>query len=453
VFLAAVYGLPLDAQQVELFCKHTGRASYSPPPGGFAVVVAIVGRQSGKSRVASLIADYEAITAKPEEDGTELYALLIAQDHRASLRTLFRYAVAPFDRIPMLSRSLSARLAESFTLTNGITVAAYPCRPAAVRGLRARVCVADELAFFRSSENIPQDTEMLRALRPCLATTGGKLIVLSSPYGAAGALYELHRQHFGQDESETLVWVASAPEMNPTLPGNYLRRMEQDDPDAYRSEVLGEFRAGISTLFDPDSIAACVVNGRRELEPIDGVAYVGFVDASGGRRDEFTLCVAHLGEHNRVVIDVLRAWHPPFNPSGVVAEAADLLKRYRVYSITADRYGAEWVSEAFRSQGVRHLASDLDRSALYLELLAVVNAGAVEIPDDPKLLRQLRGLERRRGSSGRDRVDHPRGQHDDRANVLAGAAYLARAAKRRAIPVCFDTGPTRVSPWNFNRLQ
>ena len=45
-----------------------------------------------------------------------------------------------------------------------------------------------------------------------------------------------------------------------------------------------------------------------------------------------------------------------------------------------------------------------------------------EIPDDEVLLRQLRMLERRRGSSGRDRVDHPRGGHDDRANVLAGVA-------------------------------
>jgi hypothetical protein len=36
--------------------------------------------------------------------------------------------------------------------------------------------------------------------------------------------------------------------MNPTLPADYLERTEQDDPEAYRSEVLGEFRAGIATL-------------------------------------------------------------------------------------------------------------------------------------------------------------------------------------------------------------
>ena len=46
-----------------------------------------------------------------------------------------------------------------------------------------------------------------------------------------------------------------------------------------------------------------------------------------------------------------------------------------------------------------------DRSAIYLELLPVVNAGAVELPDDPNLLRELHGLERQRGSVGRDCVD------------------------------------------------
>jgi integrase len=35
------------------------------------------------------------------------------------------------------------------------------------------VVVCDELAFFRSSEGFPTDVEMLRALRPTPATTGG----------------------------------------------------------------------------------------------------------------------------------------------------------------------------------------------------------------------------------------------------------------------------------------
>jgi hypothetical protein len=273
-FLAAVYGLPMTESQLARFRAHTGRAA--PRPGGYGEAVAIVGRQSGKTRIAATLAVYEAITAP--SDHADSYALLVSQDHRAALRTLLKYATAPFRTVPMLAASVVTRVADALTLTNGVSITAYPCRPASVRGLRARVVVVDELAFFMSSEGYPTDVEMLRAVRPCLATTGGKLIVLSSPYGQSGALWDLHRRHYGKDDSSTLVWQASAPGMNPTLPVDYLARMEQDDPESYRSEVLGEFRTGIASFFDPEALMACVVEGRRELTPVEGVHYAGFCD-------------------------------------------------------------------------------------------------------------------------------------------------------------------------------
>src|SRR5690348_4995942 len=68
IFLRACYGLPLDADQQAVFRDHTGRTRYAPPPGGWREVVCIVGRQSGKTRTAGLIAAFEAITAPPEDD-------------------------------------------------------------------------------------------------------------------------------------------------------------------------------------------------------------------------------------------------------------------------------------------------------------------------------------------------------------------------------------------------
>ena len=420
VFLRSVYGLSLDAEELAIFQRYTNRSA--PREGGYAEAVAIVGRQSGKSRIAAMIATFEAIRAT-EDAGS--YALLVAQDERAALRTLFAYASEPFDKSPLLASSVTNRVAGVITLANGVNVSSYPCRPGALRGLRARVAVCDELAFFRTSEGNPIDTEMLRALRPTLATTGGKLIVLSSPYAQTGALWDLHRRHFGKGESETLVWVASAPDMHPTLPADYLARMEADDPEAYRSEVLGEFRAGLSTLFDPEAIQACVIPERHELPPSRAYTYKAFADLSGGSRDHFTLAVGHRDpDSHRIVVDALRGWAPPFNPSGVVAEASTLLKTYRCSNVTCDRYAAEWPREQWRSQGISAHVAELDRSALYLELLPLINQGSIELPDAPRLLRELRGLERRRGTSGKDRVDHRPGSTDDYANSVAGLAYL-----------------------------
>jgi hypothetical protein len=422
-FLGALYGLRLSKDAERRFCRHTGHSRYRPPPGGWLEAVCIVGRQAGKSIIAALVAAYEAISGQSAPDGTERFALLVAQDHRAALRTLLRYAISPFEKAPLLRRAVIGRTADTVTLDTGVILAAYPCRPAAVRGVRAAVAVCDELAFFRNSEGSPQDREMLTALRPTLATTGGRLIILSSPYAQSGALWDLYRQHYGQDNSPVLVWQATAPQMNPTLPKNYLERMRQDDPDAYRSEVLGEFRTGTAALFDSRSLEACVIIGRKELMPFSDVMYSAFVDPSGGRGDAFALSIGHR-EGERLVVDVVRAWKPPFNPSGIVEEAAGLLRRYDIVSVVGDRYAGEWPRESFRSHDVFYETATQPKSELYLSLLPAINAGIVELPDDPELLRQFRNLERRRGSSGKDRVDHRPGAHDDLANAVAGLVNL-----------------------------
>lgn len=49
------------------------------------------------------------------------------------------------------------------------------------------------------------------------------------------------------------------------------------------------------------------------------MSYYAFVDPSGGRHDRFTLAIAHV-EQDRSVLDALRAWKPPFNPSGRAEE-------------------------------------------------------------------------------------------------------------------------------------
>ena len=56
VFLKALYGLPItDPDELQVFRRHSGRAEYTPPPGGYREACAVVGRQSGKSRVAATI--------------------------------------------------------------------------------------------------------------------------------------------------------------------------------------------------------------------------------------------------------------------------------------------------------------------------------------------------------------------------------------------------------------
>ena len=438
-FLRAVYGLPMSDQDLRRFHQHTGREE--PRSGGYPEACCIVGCQSGKSQIAALVGVYEAMQAVLTGQ-RNVYVPLIAQDLRGAQRALFGYVREAVKASPVLAHEIIRETAEGLELTGGVTLCIYPCRPPAIRGIRAACVIIDELAFFIATDGRPTDTEMLRAARTRTATTGGKVLILSSPYSSVGCLWDLHRKHYGQEDSSTLVWQASAPDMNPTLPADYLERMAQDDPDAYRSEVLGEFRAGVSTLFDPEMLDACIEFGVKERLPEKGLTYTSFVDAaSGSGKDSFTVGICHE-QSGRYILDCVRRWSPPFNPSSTIAECAELLKRYRVSETTGDRYAPGFVSEGFRLNQIHYRPSERDRSAIYLELLPLVNAQHVLLLDRPDLLRELRGLERRRGTGGRDRVDHRSGAHDDAANAAAGCLSLlaAQQAMGEAYMVNFVTG-------------
>ncbi len=426
--IKAVYGLPLTESEMEGWYAYTGR-SRPPRREGYPTAIFIVGRRAGKSSIGAMLACHAAVTRRRDSNRTREHALLIAQDQRSSTRVMFDLCRENFASSPIMRQSVVKETIDSIELVNGSSLSVYPSRPSAVRGLTATIAVLDELAFMRSSDFRPMDREMLTAIRPCLATTGGRLLIFSSPYAQSGALYDLHRAHYGRDDSSVLVWQAAAPQMNLSLDTNYLERMKEEDPTAYASEVLGEFRQGISSLFDPAALDRAVVSGRGELPRVRGVTYTAFCDPSGGRADSMTLGIGHR-DGERAVLDLLRAWTAPFSPAGAVAEAADLLRSYSCARVVGDRYGAGFCEDEFRRNGITYEPSEKNRSELYLEMLSFVNSGRVELPDRADLMRELRGLERRTSSAGRDRIDHVPGAHDDLANSVAGVLYLLLRRKR-----------------------
>ena len=200
-------------------------------------------------------------------------------------------------------------------------------------------------------------------------------------------------------------------------------------PEAAASEWQAEFRTDIAAFLSDEDIDACVDFDRpAELPPRDTIGYHAFADPSGGRHDVFTLCIAHRDDEH-TIIDVLRGRHPPFDVTSAVNEYAMLLREYGVNSVVGDNYAAEWVEQAFRSTGIKYVRSELPKGRLYVEGLPAFTRRTVSLPNHPRLLRELRLLERRPHVGGRDTVDHGRTGGDDYANALFGV--LRHAAKRK----------------------
>ena len=426
-FLAAVEGEALTPEGVALVRRFTGRDD-AVRPGGFRTAVLQSGRQSGKSEIVAAWLVYNAVRAHLAGRRSAWF-VGVAQDHRAGIRALFGH-VRRFTDAPLVRPLVTRTTADTIEL-GGVSIVICPCRPAAWRGLSIDGFACDELAHFRTGEGLPQDREVWRSALPALGMTGGRLIALSSPYLAAGLLYELHEAHYGK-AGDVLYWQSDGPSMNPRLDRAFLAQLQRLDPEAYEAEIAGEFLRDTSALLDEAVIAAAIDVGVTVRGPEHGVEYRGFLDLASGTSaggDSAALGIAHATGSGATVLDVVHVWHPPFSPASVAAEAAAMLAPFRVRTVYADRWALGLSGELLRGAGLTYREAEHDRSGLYLQLAAGLNSGTVRLLDVPLLLRQLRGLERRRGPV-KDRVDHRRNAHDDASNAAAGALSLAMRRER-----------------------
>jgi hypothetical protein len=212
----------------------------------------------------------------------------------------------------------------------------------------------------------------------------------------------------------------------------FLMRQKLRDPASYKAEFLAQFRNDRESLFALENIEPLIESGIHERIVRPGVTYHAFVDPSGGSSDSMTLGIAHL-EDDIAVLDVLKEVVPPFSPETVVREFCGYLRMYRCFQVTGDRFGAQWVVEAFEKNNISYRASDFTKAEIYSEALPITMSRQCRFLDYPKFVTQMCSLERRAGRSGKDSIDHPSGQHDDLANSAAGAIVLAMQSSGRVL--------------------
>jgi hypothetical protein len=313
---------------------------------------------------------------------------------------------------------------ERIELNTGVDIEIMTASFRTIRGRTIVAALCDEIAYWMVDGSNP-DREIINAIKPGMVTIPNSCLdMLSSPYARRGELWEHYNEYWANDDAEDVL-VIQAPSLllNPTLDEKHIEG-ELQKGSAARSEWLAEWRVDIEDFLSLEQIQA-VVAPRGTLPPEPDFFYRGFVDSSGGRADAFTLAIGRR-QDDRHIVDLVKAWEPPFDPGVVVEEIAEVCKAYRISQLTGDKYAGEWVASAFQKVGLSYQTSPLTKSDLYLNLEPQVNTRRIELPDDEKLISELRSLERRRGRSGRDIVDHPpmKSARDDRANAVAGVSWL-----------------------------
>jgi hypothetical protein len=416
----------MSAAEVETFRSFAER---DPPPQPVSEAVFIAGRGAGKDSVATLIATNIAITFDPKRSklrpGEVACCMLLAVD-RAQSAIAFNYIKGYFAEVPALAKLVKHIGDDSIELRNRVVIEVHTNSYRSVRGRSLLCVICDEVAFWRSEDSATPDVETHGAVQPGLARIpGSMLILISTAHKRSGLLYQKWKEAYGRDDPNILCVRGSTLQFNPTFDAKIIERQIASDPQLYRAEYLSEWRDDLSTFISRDLLEAAVDVGVLVRPPVEGVKYFAFTDASGGVGDSFTLGIAHRAGNGSIVLDLLFEKRAPFDPYAVTLEIVALLKTYHCATVVGDSYGAKWVSEAFIKAGVTFRKSDLDRSAVYLNVLPLFTSGRARLIDSQRLISQFAGLERRTFPTGRDRVDHGRAGRDDAANAAAGALVLA----------------------------
>jgi hypothetical protein len=359
---------------------------------------------------------------------------VLASD-RGQARNIFRFVIGFLRAAPLLEQLIVRADAETIELSNRVTIEIATASFRSARGYSFAAVLCDEAAFWRFEESSANpDVEVIRALRPGLATIPGSvLLIASSPYAKKGELYGAYRRHYGKDDAKVLVWKADTATMNPSPAlAPIIAEAYESDPAAAKSEYGAEFRDDLADYITLEAVEAVTMWGRIELPPMPGVVYVAFCDPSGGVGDAMTLAIGHLSG-DICVLDAILVVQPPFDPEEATAQCAALIKRYGVAVVMSDRYAGEWVRSRFARHGIEVIYADRPKSDFYLDLLPLVVSRRVELLDFRRLRDELTGLERKTARSGKDSIDHAPGGHDDLANAVAGVLVGLDLDRRPAL--------------------
>lgn len=237
-------------------------------------------RQMGKSTIISMKAGDDALR-KPNQS-----IMVIASVERQAL-LLFEKILSYIylKNKKMIKKGKDKPTKHELKLINGSIIRCLPTGDTGygIRGYTINTLYADEAAFIKE--------DVWAAVTPMLATTGGSIILLSTPMGIDNYFYRMfHNEKFTRIHVNPDEVIESRPEPQRTS----LLEFRKDEKERmtklqYQQEHLGLFVGGIQRFIDDELIEQLCVIDPAYPDARIGKAYMG-IDMARMGGDEIVLC-------------------------------------------------------------------------------------------------------------------------------------------------------------------
>jgi hypothetical protein len=328
--------------------------------------------------------------------------------------------------VPALAGLIQRETRDGFELTSGIDIWVGTADWRSIHGRTVLLCIANEIAFWMDESSANPDKEIIAAVRPAMATLADQamLVMISSVYRRSGVLFDRWDKFYGRNDPNTLVIQGTTRQFNPTVDQSVVDEAMADDAAVAGAEYESRWRDDLAGYLTREQIMAVVDTGITVRPPQADIQYTAWVDASSGQgKDSMCAAIGHRGD-NIAIVDHVIEISPPFRPSDAVAQISETLQAYRIDRVTGDKWALGFVASEFERCGIRMDHADKPGSEIYRQALPVITSMRCRLPDNPRMVSQFSNLERRALPGGNERIDHPRGQHDDVSMVVAGLLVL-----------------------------
>ncbi len=203
-------------------------------------------RQSGKSTTAAIIALHRAFFYPGS------LILLISPSLRQSAE-LFKKVADEFNKLEIKPKKPEDNKL-SLTLENRSRIISLPSSEATIRGFSgASLIIGDEAARITD--------DLYYAVRPMLAVSGGKLILMSTPFGKRGFFFQEWTEG-GQAWERIKITCYDCPR----IAADFIAEERASMPDMFfKAEYEGEFTEAIDSVFSYNLVMSAI---SEEVKPL-----------------------------------------------------------------------------------------------------------------------------------------------------------------------------------------
>jgi hypothetical protein len=151
-FLASLFALPMTAEQLALYQRHTGRSAPPSQPSREAWLVC--GRRSGKSFILAVVAVFLSAFRdwRPFLGPGEVATVMVVAADRRQARVITRFCLDLLRSVPMLAQLIDSETRESIGLRNRVVIEVHTASFRSTRGYAIVAGLLDELAFWPTDE-------------------------------------------------------------------------------------------------------------------------------------------------------------------------------------------------------------------------------------------------------------------------------------------------------------